>query len=128
MSVIDIFKRISVYVKPYKWLVFATLMLTLVGSFMAQVNAIVLNHTVDSINDLVTKGKGLAEGVNILILISSVLLGKELMIILVQFGQKFFGQKLRICITQDLAQHVIEKELTYRLAFFTKTGNEPGKP
>ena len=127
MSVIEIFKRISVYVKPYKWLVLATLLLTLVGSFMAQVNAIVLNYTVDSINALVTAGKGLTEGLDILILISSVLLGKELMIILVQFGQKFFGQKLKICISQDLAQDVIERVLTYRLAFFTKSGNEPGK-
>ena len=127
MSVIEIFKRISVYVKPYKWLVLATLLLTLVGSFMAQVNAIVLNYTVDSINALVIAGKGLTEGFDILILISSVLLGKELMIILVQFGQKFFGQKLKICISQDLAQDVIERVLTYRLAFFTKSGNEPGK-
>ncbi|MDO4525141.1 MAG: ABC transporter ATP-binding protein [Bacteroidales bacterium] len=127
MSVIEIFKRISVYVKPYKWLVLATLLLTLIGSFMAQVNAIVLNYTVDSINALVTAGKGLTEGLDILILISSVLLGKELMIILVQFGQKFFGQKLKICISQDLAQDVIERVLTYRLAFFTKSGNEPGK-
>ncbi len=127
MSVIEIFKRISVYVKPYKWLVFATLLLTLIGSLMAQVNAIVLNYTVDSINALVTAGKGLTEGLDILILISSVLLGKELMIILVQFGQKFFGQKLKICISQDLAQEVIERVLTYRLAFFTKSGNEPGK-
>ena len=101
MSVIEIFKRISVYVKPYKWLVLATLLLTMVGSLMAQVNAIVLNYTVDSINALVTAGKGLADGIDILILISSVLLGKELMIILVQFGQKFFGQKLKICISQD---------------------------
>ena len=74
MSVIEIFKRISVYVKPYKWLVFATLLLTLIGSFMAQVNAIVLNYTVDSINALVSVGKGLTEGLDILILISSVLL------------------------------------------------------
>lgn len=127
MTAFDVFKRISVYVKPYKWLVFATLLLTLIGSLMAQVNAIVLKYTVDEINKLVTDGKGLADGVGILILISSILLGKELMIILVQFGQKFFGQKLKICITQDLAQHVIEKVLSYRLAFFTKTGNEPGK-
>lgn len=127
MSVIDIFKRISLFVKPYKWLVVATLTLTLIGSLMAQVNAIVLNFTVDSINDLVNADKGLKDGINILIIISSILLGKEVMIILVQFGQKFFGQKLKICISQDLAQCVIEKVLTYRLAFFTKTGNEPGK-
>lgn len=34
------------FVKPYKWLVFITLLLTLIGSLMAQVNAIVLDRTV----------------------------------------------------------------------------------
>ena len=51
MNLFQLFKNVSPFVKPYKWLVFITLILTLIGSLMAQVNAIVLDWTVDEIND-----------------------------------------------------------------------------
>ena len=47
MNLIELFKRIKPYVHPYRWLVIVTLILTLIGSLMAQVNAIVLDRTVD---------------------------------------------------------------------------------
>jgi len=49
MNLIELFKRIKPYVYPYRWLVLITLILTLIGSLMAQVNAIVLDRTVDAI-------------------------------------------------------------------------------
>ena len=39
-------------VKPYRWLLVVTLVLTLLGSLLAQVNAIVLDRAVDAINVL----------------------------------------------------------------------------
>ena len=56
MNLFQLFKNVSPFVKPYKWLVFITLILTLLGSLMAQVNAIVLDWTVDRVNGLVTNG------------------------------------------------------------------------
>ena len=53
MNLIELFKRIKPYVYPYRWLVIVTLILTLIGSLMAQVNAIVLDRTVDAINALI---------------------------------------------------------------------------
>ena len=53
MTLIQLFKNISVYVRPYRWIVLITLILTLIGSLLAQVNAIVLDKTVDAINQLV---------------------------------------------------------------------------
>ena len=41
MNLFQLFKNVGPFVKPYKWLVFITLVLTLIGSLMAQVNAIV---------------------------------------------------------------------------------------
>ncbi len=64
------------------------------------------------------QGQGLTEGLHILITISVILLSKEIISALVQFGQKFYGEKLRILVSQDLAQSIIEKFLNYRLAFF----------
>ena len=53
MSLISLFKKIQPYVEPYKWLVILTLILTLIGSFIAQINAVVLDKTVDAINGLI---------------------------------------------------------------------------
>lgn len=117
MNLWQLFQKLHPFVRPYRILVIATLILTLIGSFTAQVNALTLQYAVDSINRLVEQGQGLTEGLHILITISMILLSKEIISALVQFGQKFYGEKLRILVSQDLAQSIIEKFLSYRLAF-----------
>lgn len=127
MNLLQLNKKLRPFVKPYRWLVVATLLLTLVGSLAAQVNAWVLRYTVDGITDLVNKHEALAAGWKLLRFITIVLLVKEVLNAIIQFGQKFFGEKLRIFVSQDLAQAVIEKVLTYKVAFFTGNNNESGK-
>lgn len=127
MNLWQLFLKLRPFVSPYRLLVIATLILTLIGSFTAQVNALTLQYAVDSINALLEQGQGLDEGWHILITISAILLGKEVVNALVQFGQKFYGEKLRIFISQDLAQSIIEKFLKYRLAFFNQDNNQAGK-
>jgi ABC-type multidrug transport system fused ATPase/permease subunit len=128
MNLLELFKNIKPFVMPYKWLVLATLTLTLIGSFMAQVNAIVLDWTVDSINNLIeTPQFAWDKAVHILTIISAVLLGKEVLSALITFAQRFFGEKMRIYVSKDLAQAVIEKVLTFRVAFFSMSDNETGK-
>lgn len=127
MTLRQLFKKLLPFAQPYKNLIFYTLLLTLVGSFAAQINAYVLRFTVDSISSLMVAKKPLSEGFHLLLIISSVLLGKEIVYAVVQFGQKFFGEKLRILIARDLSQKVVERILTYRMAFFTSAENESGK-
>lgn len=127
MNLWQLFLKLRPFVSPYRLLVIATLILTLIGSFTAQVNALILQYAVDSINALLEQGQGLDKGWHILITISAILLGKEVVNALVQFGQKFYGEKLRIFISQDLAQGIIEKFLKYRLAFFNQDNNQAGK-
>ncbi len=127
MNLWHLFQKLRPFVRPYRLLVVATLVLTLIGSFTAQVNALTLQYAVDSINRLIESGLGLSEGGHILITISAILLGKEVVNAFVQFGQKFYGEKLRIFVSQDLAQGIIEKFLTYRLAFFNEDNNQAGK-
>ncbi len=127
MPLIQLFKNLLPYVKPYRWLVFGALFLTLIGSFTAQVNALTLKYTVDEVNKLVEAGKGLSEGLYILVTITIILMSKEIINVVITFGQKFYGEKLRIYISRDLAQDVVDKILTYRMAFFTSTDNESGK-
>lgn len=94
---------------------------------MAQVNAHVLRYTVDKINELVEAGKSLTDGAKLLILITIILLSKELIYTFIQFGQRFFGEKLRIMVSRDLSQTVVERILTYKLAFYSSVENESGK-
>ncbi len=128
MNLIQLFKSIKPFVMPYKWLVLATLTLTLIGSFMAQVNAIVLDWTVDSINDHIQAGgKWGKKAIEIVSFIAIVLLGKEALSAIITFAQRYFGEKMRIFVSKDLAQAVIEKVLTFRVAFFSANDNEAGK-
>lgn len=127
MSLFQLFKYLRPFVRPYRLLVIGTLVLTLIGSFTAQVNAFILKYTVDAVNELVEAGKGFKDGATILLTISIILLSKEIVNVFITFGQKFYGEKLRIYISRDLANSVVEKILTYRMAFFTSSDNESGK-
>lgn len=127
MSLFQLFKYLRPFVRPYRLLVIGTLVLTLIGSFTAQVNAFILKYTVDAVNELVEAGKGFKDGATILLTISIILLSKEIVNVFITFGQKFYGEKLRIYISRDLANSVVEKILTYRMAFFTSGDNESGK-
>ena len=127
MNLWQLFQKLRPFVQPYKLLVMATLALTFIGAFTAQVNALTLQYAVDQIDALLKQGLGLEAGWHILITISVILLSKEIISALVQFGQKFYGEKLKILVSQDLAQGIIEKFLTYRLAFFNQDNNQAGK-
>src|SRR5690606_13520661 len=127
MTIKKLFKNIFPFVKPYKHLVFLALALTVVGSFAAQINAFVLKYTVDKISELLVDNTPLRQGMHIIGIISAILLSKEIIYSLVQFGQKFYGEKLKIMIARDFSQTIVEKILTYRMAFYTTDTNESGK-
>ena len=127
MNLFQLFKNIRPFVKPYKWLVFITLILTLVGSLMAQVNAIVLDKTVDAINALIGTDFSWSQAARIMTIISVVLLGKEILSAVITFAQNYYGERMRIYVSRDLAQSVIEKVLTFKMAFFNSGDNATGK-
>jgi len=128
MNLIRLFKNISPFVKPYKWLVLATLILTLIGSLMAQVNAVVLDRTVDAVNALIGEENfAWGRAARILTIISIILLGKEVLSALITFAQQYFGERMRIFVSKDMSQSIIDKILTFRMSFFSASDNETGK-
>lgn len=127
MSIFQLFKNIRPFVSPYRWLVLITIVLTLVGSVMQQVNAIVLDKTVDAINALIGTDFSWSEAAHILTIISIVLLGKEIISAGITFAQNYFGERMRIFVSRDLSQSVIEKVLTFRMAYFSSDENSTGK-
>ncbi len=128
MTLKQLFANVLPFVKPYKWLVLLTLTMTFVGSLAAQVNAVVLDKTVDKVNELLhLESFEWSEAVRVLIIISIILLGKELLVLLINFVQKYYGERIKVLISQDLAAAVIDKVLSFKVAFFTCDENKPGK-
>ena len=127
MNLLQLFKNIRPFVKPYRLLVVITLILTLVGSMMQQVNAIVLDRTVDAINALIGTDFTWNQAARILTIISVVLLGKEVLSAGITFAQNYYGERMRIFVSRDLSQSVIEKVLTFRMAYFSSDENATGK-
>ena len=129
MGIGGLLRRLLPFVTPYRWLLVATLTLTFLGSLMAQVNAVVLDRAVDKINALLHLDGGFqwVEAARILVIISAVLLGKEVLAALVTFGQRIFGEKIRINVSRDLSLRIVDRILQFRMAFFSADGNEPGK-
>ena len=128
MNILDLLKNIMPFVLPYRWLIGITLALTLVGSLMAQVNAVVLDRAVDAINALIQQPQfSWGSAVRILTTISVILLGKEIIAALVTFFQRYYGERMRILVSRDLSVSVVKRMLSFRMAFFTSEGNETGK-
>lgn len=57
MTISALFEKIIPFAKPHRSLIAYTLVLTLVGSFAAQVNAFILKYTVDTISVLLVEKK-----------------------------------------------------------------------
>lgn len=128
MNLIQLFRSIKPFVKPYRVLVILTLILTLIGSLIAQVNAVVLDRTVDAVNALIgIEDFSWSRAARILTIISIVLLSKEVIAALVTYAQNFFGERMRIFVSKDMSQAVIDRILTFKMAFFSRQENATGQ-
>ena len=128
MTIVRLLGCIIRYVKPYRWLVFVTLVLTFLNSILAQVNAIVLDRSVDAINILDQQPTlSWDSAMRLLLTISGVLLGKEVLATVVNFFRRYYGERMRILVSRDLSVSAVKHILVCRMSFFTTTGNEPGR-
>ena len=119
----SILKRLGEFARPYRGLFILTLILTVLGSFTAQGNAFVLQYTIDTV-DLPDPW---VEGIRLLTLISVILLVKEILNVIITFGQRYFGERIRINLSRDLSQKVVDRILSYKMAFYTSDENASGK-
>ena len=121
-----LFRNLLPFVKPYRRMITGTLLLTLVGSFAAQVNPLIVNETVTRVQALLSESDPFEKGIRLLIIISLIMLGNELLNIGIRFGQKYFGEKIRIRVGSDLSQAAVERILTYKMAFYAEPDNQTG--
>lgn len=127
VTLLEIYRQILPFIKPYRWMIFGTLSLTFIGALAAQVNPLVLKYTIDEVEQIMKLPDPMTEGIHVLVIIASILLGKELVHIFINFGQKFYGEKIRINTSSVLAQTVIDKILDYRVSYFTDEHHHSGK-
>lgn len=127
LSLVNIVRQLWPFVSPYRSMVLGTLSLTLIGSLAAQVNPLILKYTVDHVDGLLQKSNPMQEGIQLLLLISVVLFGKELVNIFIQFGQKYYGEKIRINISNRLSEIAIHKILSYGMSFYAAPDNQSGR-
>ena len=127
ITLYNIYQQLVPFIRPYRIMICGTLILTFLGALAAQVNPLVLKYTVDEVSKLTALSDPMKEGVQVLILISTILLAKEILNIFINFGQKFYGEKIRINVSSVLAQSAIDKILTYRVAYFNDENQESGK-
>ena len=114
MNILDLLRNILPFVLPYKWLIGVSVGLTLIGSVMAQVNAVVLDKAVDAINELIQQPSfSWSSATTILVTISVILLGKELIGALVTFFQRYYGERMRILVSRDLSVSVVKRMLSF---------------
>lgn len=121
-----LFRNLVPFVKPYRGMIAGTLFLTLVGSFAAQVNPLLVNETINRVEDLLRQPDPFQNGMRLLLIISAIMLANELLNIGIQFGQKYFGEKIRIKVGSDLSQASVERILSYKMSFFSEPGNQTG--
>ncbi len=128
MNIWGLLRNLIPYVRPYRWLVAVTIVLTFVSSLMAQVNAVVLDRAVDAINALIQAPSFTwGQAARILIAISAILLGKEVVSAVVTFLQRYFGERMHILVSRDLSLAVVDRILSFRMAFFNTGDNETGR-
>lgn len=127
MNIWQIIRRLVPFVRPYRWLVLASLGLTMIGAVAAQVNPIVLRYTVDTVDALLQQHVSARDSTSLLLFISAILFGKELVNIAVKYGQSMVGENLRVKLSSSLAQYAIERILTYKYAFYATDDNATGK-
>lgn len=127
MNIWQIIWRLVAFVRPYKGLVIASLLLTLLGAVAAQVNPLVLRYTVDTVERLLNEGVAVRASTSLLVFISAILFVKELFSIAVKYGQSRVGENLRVNLSSSLAQQAIERILTYKYAFYAADENATGK-
>lgn len=99
----------------------------MIGAVAAQVNPLVLRYTVDTVDRLLQQHVSARESTSLLLFISAILFGKELLNIAVKYGQSMIGENLRVKLSSSLAQYAIERILTYKYAFYATDDNATGK-
>ena len=127
MNTFLLIKKLWPFVRHYRGSLLIALLLTTVGALLAQVTPLVMEYTVNRVQDLLKRPIDNQEVTWVVGSLVAILLAKELLSLLVQLGQKFLSDRIRFRLAADLYDYTIGRIVSYHLTFFTLGQNQTGK-
>ncbi|MBD2702782.1 ABC transporter ATP-binding protein [Spirosoma sp. BT702] len=127
MSTFLLIRKLWPFVRNYRGSLALALFLTTIGALLAQVTPLVMEYTVNTVQNLLKKPIDKGEVSWVVSTLVAILLGKEVLSLLVQLGQKFLSDRIRFRMAADLYDYTIQRIVSYHLSFFALNQNQTGK-
>lgn len=127
MNTFLLIRKLWPFVRNYRGSLALALFLTTVGALLAQVTPLVMEHTVNTVQNLLKKPIDKQEVSWVVGTLVAILLAKEVLSLLVQLGQKFLSDRIRFRMAADLYDYTIQRIVSYHLSFFALGQNQTGK-
>lgn len=128
MSTITLIKKLWPFVQKYRQSLTGAFLLTGLGALLAQVTPLVMEYTVNAVQEILDKKNQTQEQIVWIVGgLVLVLFAKEIINLLVQLGQKFLSDRLRFRLAADLHNYSIKRMVSYHLSFFALSQNQIGK-
>lgn len=126
LTFVSVIRRLLPFAKPYKRWVLGGIAAALLGAVLAQVEPLAIKFVIDEITALSGEDNPLQEGISFLILITLILIGKELVVLTNSFFQLYIGERVRAFIQADLVNAAYSHSLRMTPSFFSQERNQPG--
>jgi len=127
MSTVLLIRKLWPFVRNYRGSLALALLLTMIGALLAQVTPLVMEYSVNTVQNLLKKPIVRADVTWIIGSLVAILFTKELLSLLVQLGQKFLSDRIRFRMAADLYDYTIGRIVSYHLSFFAQDQNQTGK-
>jgi ABC-type multidrug transport system fused ATPase/permease subunit len=127
VSTLNLVRKLWPFIRKYRGTLILALGLTLIGALLAQVTALVMEYSVNTVQGLLDKPVDQPRIMQIVGTLIAVLLGKEVLNLLIQLWQKYLSDRIRFRMAGDLYDYTIQRIISYHLAFFALPQNQTGK-
>jgi ABC-type multidrug transport system fused ATPase/permease subunit len=127
MNTFKLIKKLYPFIRKYRSSLFFALLLTMIGALLSQVTPLVMEYSVNTVQDLLKKPVDKQRIFTIVGGLVAILLAKEVLSLMIQLGQKFLSDKIRFRMAGDLYNYTIQRIISYHLSFFALPQNQTGK-
>ncbi|MFN4145112.1 MAG: ABC transporter ATP-binding protein [Runella sp.] len=127
MSTTTLIKKLWPFVRKYRQTLVLAFTLTGIGALLAQVTPLVMEYTVNTVQQMLKDDVHGGQAWVVVGWLVLILVGKELISLAIQLGQKFLSDRLRFRLAADLNDYTIKRMVAYHLSFFALPQNAIGK-
>lgn len=127
MGTLALIKKLYPFVRKYNGTLALTLLLTMLGALLSQVTPLVMEYSVNRVQDMIERPVVRREVFMVVGMLVGILLGKELLSLGLQLWQKYLSDRIRFRMAGDLYDYTIQRIVSYHLSFFALPNNQTGK-